>query len=93
LPVLCLERALDGERSGHGIRGGGEDGEATVSFTAWADMDTALLMYGALEQGIVSGQRDPHRFWRIFPERGAALNIRQQKRHGSTRQAGGIHGE
>jgi len=55
-----------------------------VVFTRWP----AVVLEHLPEQGIVARQRGLHRRALLFPQAGAALDVREQERDRATRQCG-----
>jgi len=85
-PGLDREGALDRNGGGDGVWRRSEDGEAAVAFAARPDMDPVVSCDRVLEQRVMPGECDAHRLGSRFPERGAALHVREEEGHRSARQ-------
>ena len=83
-PGLGVQRPLRRDRRLDGIRRAGERGMKPV--TRRLDDVAAMLLDASPQQRVVARQRDVHRFALQFPQRRAADDIGEQKRHRSDRQ-------
>ena len=86
--MVCIERLLEGRRSGDGIGGAGKDGEAAIALAPWPDHVPTMPHDDLLDQRVVADQGRPHGRRLLLPEASTALNVGEEKGDSARRQVG-----
>ena len=86
--MVCIERLLEGRRSGDGIGSAGKDGEAAIALAPWTDDGAVLRGDDLLNERVVPSERKPHGGGLLLPEASTALNVGEEKGDSARRQVG-----
>src|SRR4051794_35074530 len=87
-PRLDRESPLNIQSRHHRVVSVHEDGEPTIAFAPWADVNPIVLSDGLVEQHVVASESDTHCLIGLLPQCGAAFHVGEEEGHGPARQVG-----